>query len=105
MKVSRWRRRCLADVASDLGVAAGVAVLVAEAAEDLHGGVPLLGRCLLVVGQDLVDDRRETAPARGRFAAGCDGMGLGSECLRIFRTVFRECRNSRAIRLMVMPSR
>ena len=34
----------LEHVALDLGVAAGVAVLVAEAAEDLGGGVPLLGR-------------------------------------------------------------
>ena len=46
----------LANIALDLGIAAAVAVLVAEAAEDLRGGVPLLGRGGLVVGQDLVDD-------------------------------------------------
>jgi hypothetical protein len=34
----------LAEIALDLGIAAVVAVLVAEAAIDLRGGVPLLGR-------------------------------------------------------------
>ena len=46
-----------ADVASHLGVAAVVAVLVAESSEHLGGGVPLLGRGVLVVAEDLVDDR------------------------------------------------
>ena len=49
----------LPDVASHLAITAGIAVLVAEATEHLHGGVPLLGRGLLVVGQDLVDDGLE----------------------------------------------
>ena len=44
------------DVTLHLGITAVVAVLVAEATEHLHGRVPLLGRGLLVVGQDLVDD-------------------------------------------------
>ena len=58
-----------ADVALHLGVAAGVAVLVAEAAEDLGGGVPLLGRGGLVVGEDLVDGRLEGAElGRGAVA-------------------------------------
>ena len=40
-----------AQIALHLAITAGVAVLVAEAAEHLHGGVPLLGRGLLVVGR------------------------------------------------------
>ena len=44
------------DVASHLAITTVIAVLVAEATEHLHGRVPLLGRGLLVVGQDLVDD-------------------------------------------------
>jgi hypothetical protein len=45
-----------ADEASHLAVAPGVAMLVLETAKDLHGSVPLLGRRVLVVGQDLADD-------------------------------------------------
>ena len=68
----------LAQVALDLGVAAGVAVLVAEAAEHLRGGVPLLGRGGLVVGEDLVDDRLERPEHGGRSVPGQRlGMGLG----------------------------
>ena len=47
----------LEHIALDLGIAAGVVVLVAKATMDLGGGVPLLGRGVLVVGEDLVDDR------------------------------------------------
>ena len=47
----------LEQIALDLAVAPGVAVFIAEAAEHLHGGVPLLGGCVLVVGQDLVEER------------------------------------------------
>ena len=61
----------LEHVALDLAVAAAVAVFVLEATKDLHGGVALLGRRLLVVGQDLVDDRLEGPE---------DGSGLGSWC-------------------------
>ena len=75
MKVSRWRRPVLAQIALDLGVTAGVAVLVAEATEDLHGGVPLLGRGVLVVGQDLVDERLERPQDRGGSLAG-PGVGI-----------------------------
>src|SRR5262249_52030554 len=62
----------LADVAADLVVAAGVAVVVAQPAKELHGGVPLLGRGALVVGQDGVDDGVKGAEDRrgGRLGAG-----------------------------------
>src|SRR5262249_18081829 len=54
-------------VAADLVVAAGVRVLVAQAAEDLHGGVTLLGRGVLVSGQDVVDNLvKGTRYGRGR---------------------------------------
>ena len=46
----------LPEVTLDLAVAAGVAVFGAQAAKHPHGGVPLFGRSVLVVGQDLVDD-------------------------------------------------
>jgi hypothetical protein len=48
-------------VALDLAITSAVAVLVLEATKHLHGGVALLGRRLLVVGQDLVDERYEGA--------------------------------------------
>src|SRR3954462_13709350 len=65
-------------VALHLAVTAGIALLVAEAAEHLHGGVPLLGRGVLVVGQDLVDDRVEWPQDRcGPVVGPCVGMGLG----------------------------
>ena len=49
----------LADVALNLGVAAEVTLLVTEAAVDLGGGVPLLGRGGFVVEEDLIDQRLE----------------------------------------------
>ena len=60
----------LEDVALDLGVAAGVVVLVAEATMDLGGGVPLLGRGVLVVGEDAVDDRLDRAEQGGLAVPG-----------------------------------
>ena len=67
----------LEHVALHLGVAAGVAVLVAEAAKDLCGGVPLFGRGVLVVGEDLVDGRLEgTELGRGPVARSRDGLGV-----------------------------
>ena len=66
-----------ADVALDLGVAAEVAGLVAEPSVDLGGGVPLLGRCGLVVGEDLVDGGLEGAELGRRPVADLgDGPGL-----------------------------
>jgi hypothetical protein len=44
-------------IALDLTVTPAVAVFVFEATKHLHGGVALLGGRLLVVDQDLVDDR------------------------------------------------
>src|SRR5262245_40283826 len=69
----------LADVPADLVVAAGVAVLVLEAAEDLHGGVPLLGWGLLVLGEDGVDGGVEGAEhggGRGLLARVGPGLRL-----------------------------
>ncbi len=66
-------------VAADLVVAALVAVLVAQAAEDLHGGVTLLGRGVLVGGEDGVDDGVEgpKAGAGGGWAGCRAGVGGG----------------------------
>ena len=72
------------DVASDLVVAAGVAVLVAQAAEDLHGGVPLLGRGVLVGGQDWSMSGVERAED-GRAAASSAGVGIGLGCVEDLR--------------------
>ena len=95
----------LADIALDLGIAAAVVVLVAEAPVDLRGGVPLLGRGGLVIDEDLVDDRPEAARAwepagswsrardGGRHARGHAGRSVGS-----VRTGGRSAR-------MDMPSR
>jgi hypothetical protein len=66
----------LEHVALHLGVATGVAMLVAEAAKDLCSGVPLLGRGVLVVGEDLVDGRLEAAELGREAVAGC-GERLG----------------------------
>jgi hypothetical protein len=52
-------------------------VFVAEAAKDLGGGVPLLGRGGSVVGADLVDGRPEgTELGRGAVAGRGDGLGM-----------------------------
>ena len=51
-------------VALDLGIASGISVLIAEATMDLGGGVPLLGRCVLLVGEDAIDDRLDRAEER-----------------------------------------
>jgi hypothetical protein len=61
-------------VALDLGVAAGVAVLVVESPIDLGGGMPLLGRRGLVVDQDLIDDRVERPQDRSGSLVG-PGVG------------------------------
>ena len=48
-----------------LGVAAGVAVLVAQAVEDPPGRVTLFGRGLFVIGQDLPRWWPDGAPSTG----------------------------------------
>src|SRR5262249_35090286 len=56
---------------------AGVAVLVAEPPVDLGGGVPLFGRSVLVVLEDLVDGRLEGPELRrGPVADLGDRFGL-----------------------------
>ena len=57
-------------IALDLAVAPAVAVFVSEATKHLHGGMALLGRRLLVVDQDLVDDRHEGSQDRGGPISG-----------------------------------
>ena len=47
----------LENITLDLGIATGIVVLVAKSAKDLGGGVPLLERGVLIVGQDPIDDR------------------------------------------------
>ncbi len=80
----------LADVAADLIVAARVVVLVAQAAKDLHGGVPLLGRGVFIRGQDAVDDGVERAEHGAPAAACCACSGVGWGWARISRTLRRE---------------
>jgi hypothetical protein len=65
-----------AELALDLAVTAGVCVLVAEASKELRGGVPLLGGCVHVIGQDLVDDRLKRPQHGGGSLTGL-GSGLG----------------------------
>ena len=68
----------LAEVALDLSVPAAVGVFVAESPEELGGGVPLLGRCGLVVDQDLVDDRLDRPQERSESVPGRrQGIRLG----------------------------
>jgi hypothetical protein len=71
-----------AGVAADLVVAAGVGVLVTPAAEELPGGVPLLGRGLLIGGQEGVDDGVQAAEDGGGWwlgARGGRGLGVGED--------------------------
>jgi hypothetical protein len=64
-KVSEGNKRLpfpamvLEEVTLHLGIAAAIAMFVAEATECLRGRVPLLGGCGLVLGDDLVEDRLE----------------------------------------------
>src|SRR5262249_54562310 len=62
--------------ADDAG-AAGVAVLVAQALIDASGGVPLLGRCVAVVVEELPEGGQERAEDRlGPFLRGAGGGRL-----------------------------
>jgi hypothetical protein len=85
-----------ADVALNLGIAADVTLLVAKAAVDLGGGVPLLGRGGFVIEEDLIDQRLEWPQLGGgsisgqRLGMGVSGSGWGSACTRACRTVRRE---------------
>jgi hypothetical protein len=66
-----------AEGALHLAVAAAVSLLVPEAAIKLRGGVPLLGRRILVVGEDLVDDRVKRPQHGGGSVSGLwSGLGL-----------------------------
>ena len=56
----------LAHIAPDLVVAARVALLVPQAAIELRGGVPLLARGLLILGQDLLNPPLVRAEPRSR---------------------------------------
>ena len=53
-------------------------MLVLEPSEELGGGVPLLGRGVAVVAEDLVDERGEGPEHGGRRRLGARvGLGLG----------------------------
>ena len=93
----------LEHVALDLGIAAGVGVLLAEATMDLCGGMPLLGRSVLVVGKDR-SMIGSTGPRSGALRSRVRATG-GSAWLRTYRTVLRVCPNCREICRMDMPSR
>jgi len=67
----------LEHIALHLGIAAGIVVLLAEATMDLGGGVPLLGRCALVVDEDAIDDRYDRAEERGLAGPGRWGRRFG----------------------------
>jgi hypothetical protein len=85
------------DIALDLAVTAEIALLALEAAAHLHGGVPLLGRGLLVVGEDLVDDRLERPQNRGgpRLAPGVGSrLGLGENPPNLLPRVMKRARDS-----------
>jgi hypothetical protein len=51
-------------------------MLITEATMDLCGGVPLLGRGVLVVGEDLLDERLDRAEDGSLSVPGPDGLGF-----------------------------
>src|SRR5438270_12222495 len=55
-RVARGQRPCSAQTGAYCQARRRLAVLVAEPLADALGGVPLLGRGVAVVGEDLVDD-------------------------------------------------
>jgi hypothetical protein len=65
----------LAEIALHLAVTTVVLMLVPEAAKDLRCSMPLFGRSILVVGQDLVDDDLKR-PQHGRVSISGLGTGL-----------------------------
>ena len=65
-----------ADVALNLGVATEVTLLIVEAAVDLGGGVPLLGRGGFVIEEDLIDQRLER-PQLGSGPVSGQRLGMG----------------------------
>ena len=71
----------LEQIALHLAVASGIAVLVAETTERLHGGVALLGGSVIVIDQNLVDDRLERAENLGRPIPGL-GCWIGFRMLQ-----------------------
>jgi hypothetical protein len=67
----------LLKVSLDGQVAAGVVVFGDESAEDLRGGVPLLGRCGLILREDVVNDGPHGIEDGSRSRLGhCIGRGL-----------------------------
>ena len=76
----------LEQIALHLAVASGIAVLVAETTENLHGGVALLGGSVIVIDQNLVADRLERAENLGRPIPGLR-CWIGSGCFKTCRIV------------------
>jgi hypothetical protein len=69
----------LEHITLNLGISSGVGVLIAKATVDLSGGVALLGRSVLVVGEDLVDDRLDRSEPGSLSVAVPDGFACVSE--------------------------
>ncbi len=68
------------NVLPDALVAAEIAVLLPQTADDLGDRVPLLARRLLIAAQDLVDDRLERIDHRRHDPASIGlGLGLGQD--------------------------
>jgi len=67
-------------VEADALVAAGIAVLVAQTAEEFGGGMPLLAGGVFVGPEDLINDGLERVQDRGQRAAlVASGLGLGED--------------------------
>ena len=69
-------RPVLSHVALHLGISTRVAVLVAKTTEELRGRVPLLGRCVVIGAEDLVDEGLEGSQLGGGPVPG-QGLGMG----------------------------
>ena len=79
----------LEQIALHLAVASGISVLVAETTEHLHGGVALLGGSVVVIDQNLINDRWK-GPRTFANRLLTWGFGLGSGCFKTCRIVLRE---------------
>jgi hypothetical protein len=70
-------RLLAADIEANPFGTAAIAVLVAEATEDLGSGVALFGRRVFIGMEDVVDEELERIDNRGQRLLPCVGLGLG----------------------------